>query len=119
MSDFVRVAVLGDVPMGTALKVTVNNRAIALVNCAEGVFAISDVCSHADVSLSEGEVIDCTIECWLHGSQFNLRTGLPLTPPAISAVPTYEVRLVDDAGTTHIEVATSPTPVSTDGRPQS
>lgn len=119
MSDFVRVAVLKDVPMGSALKVTVQGRAIAVVNCSEGVFAISDVCSHGEVSLSEGEVIDCTIECWLHGSQFNLRTGAPLTPPAITPVATYEVRLVDDAGTTHIEIATTPNPVSTDGRSQS
>jgi 3-phenylpropionate/trans-cinnamate dioxygenase ferredoxin subunit len=119
MSDFVRVAVLTEVPMGTALKVSVKDRPIALVNCAEGVFAVSDICSHADVSLSEGEVIDCTIECWLHGSQFNLRTGAPLSPPALTPVSTYEVRLIDDAGITHIEVATSPNPVSTDGRFQS
>ena len=42
------------------------------------VYAISDVCSHADVSLSEGEVEDCTIECWLHGSRFDLA---PATRP--------------------------------------
>ncbi len=119
MSNFVRVGALGDVPMGSAVKVTVLDRPIAVVNCAEGVFAISDICSHADVSLSEGEVIDCTIECWLHGSQFNLRTGQPLSPPALGPVATYEVRLVDDAGITHIEVSASPNPVSTDGRFQS
>ena len=115
MSDFLRVAALGDVPVGSALKVAVNDRDIAVVNCDEGVFAISDICSHADVSLSEGEVIDCTIECWLHGSQFNLRTGAPLSPPAIYAVPTYEVRLVTEGDVTFIEVATEPTPVTTDG----
>ena len=115
MSDFLRVAALGDVPVGSALKVAVNDRDIAVVNCDEGVFAISDICSHADVSLSEGEVIDCTIECWLHGSQFNLRTGAPLSPPAIFAVPTYEVRLVNEGDVTFIEVASEPTPVSNDG----
>ena len=115
MIDFVRVATVADVPIGTSLKVVVRERDIALVNCDEGVFAISDICSHADVSLSEGEVIDCTIECWLHGSQFNLRTGAPLSPPAIFVVATYEVRLVAEGGVTFIEVASEPTPVTNDG----
>ncbi|MFA7324654.1 MAG: non-heme iron oxygenase ferredoxin subunit [Candidatus Nanopelagicales bacterium] len=119
MTEFVRVATVDQVPVGTSLKVLVSNRPVAVVNCDEGVFAISDLCSHADVSLSEGEVIDCTIECWLHGSQFSLRTGAPLGPPAITPVPTYEVRLVDDGGQTHIDIATEPTPFSPDGRPQS
>ena len=41
---------------------------------------IRDICSHADVALSEGEVDGCTIECWLHGSRFDLRTGKPHRP---------------------------------------
>ena len=45
-------------------------------------FAVDDRCSHADVSLSEGEVEGCLIECWLHGSQFDLRTGQPTCLPA-------------------------------------
>ena len=53
------------------------------------VHAIHDICSHADVALSEGEVDGCTIECWLHGSRFDLRTGEPTGPPAVSAVPVY------------------------------
>ena len=44
-----------------------------------------------------GEVIDCTIECWLHGSAFDLRTGIPLSPPAVAPVAVYDVRLDDDA----------------------
>ena len=52
---------------------------------------------HAEVSLSEGEVEDCTIECWLHGSQFDLRTGQPLSLPAIRPVPVYPVRVEGDA----------------------
>lgn len=119
MSEFVRVATLDQVPFGGSLKVTVGNRPVAVVNCDEGVFAISDLCSHADVSLSEGEVLDCTIECWLHGSQFSLRTGAPLGPPAITPVPTYEVRLIELDGRTHIEVSLEPRPFSPEERPQS
>jgi 3-phenylpropionate/trans-cinnamate dioxygenase ferredoxin subunit len=53
--------------------------------------AISDICSHGQVSLSDGEVEGCTVECWLHGSRFDLRTGKPLSPPAIKPVPVYPV----------------------------
>ena len=53
--------------------------------------AISDICSHGAVSLSDGEVEDCTIECWLHGSRFHLRTGKPTGPPAVRPVPVYPV----------------------------
>jgi len=65
---------------------------IALVRAEDGNFyAIGDVCSHGQVSLSEGEVDGCTLECWLHGSTFDLRTGKPTGLPAIRPVPTYPV----------------------------
>ena len=65
---------------------------VALVRDEDGeLHAISDVCSHGAVSLSDGEVEGCTVECWLHGSTFDLRTGKPLTPPAITPVPVYPV----------------------------
>jgi 3-phenylpropionate/trans-cinnamate dioxygenase ferredoxin subunit len=54
-------------------------------------YAIGDVCSHGQVSLSEGEVDGLTLECWLHGSTFDLRTGTPTGLPAIRPVPTYPV----------------------------
>ena len=117
MSEFVRVADLAEVPQGSAMKVVVGNRPVAIVNTTEGVFAVSDICSHADVSLAEGDVDGCTIECWLHGSQFDLRTGVPLSPPAIARVDTYEVRLVDEGASTQIEIATEPQPWNPDERP--
>lgn len=105
MADFVKVATDDEILPGTAVRVDVAGTPVALTRTADGeLFAIKDVCSHADVALSEGEVEDCTIECWLHGSQFDLRTGKPLTLPAIVAVPVYDVRLVDGA----IEIATEP-----------
>jgi len=117
MTDFVRVADLAQIAQGTALKVMVNNRPVAVVNTKEGVFAVSDICSHADVSLAEGEVVDCTIECWLHGSQFDLRTGMPLSPPAIARVDTYAVRLVDEGASTQVEICTEPQPWTVEERP--
>ena len=60
------------------------------------VYAIRDVCSHAEVPLSEGEIDGCTLECWLHGSRFDLRTGAPTGLPATEPVPVYPVEIRDD-----------------------
>ncbi|NEA97639.1 non-heme iron oxygenase ferredoxin subunit [Streptomyces sp. SID13726] len=68
---------------------------VTLVLAEKQVFAIHDVCSHSAVSLSEGEVAGCTVECWLHGSRFDLRTGAPLDPPATRPVPVYPVQIED------------------------
>ncbi|MEG3613872.1 MULTISPECIES: non-heme iron oxygenase ferredoxin subunit [Isoptericola] len=71
--------------------------AVAVVRDEDGEFhAISDVCSHGAVSLSDGEVEGCRVECWLHGSQFDLRTGRPLQLPATRPVPVYPVTVDGD-----------------------
>jgi 3-phenylpropionate/trans-cinnamate dioxygenase ferredoxin subunit len=65
---------------------------VALVRAEDGeYYAIGDVCTHGQVSLSEGEVDGTSIECWLHGSTFDLKTGQPESLPAIRPVPTYPV----------------------------
>jgi 3-phenylpropionate/trans-cinnamate dioxygenase ferredoxin subunit len=88
---------LADVPSPGALAVVVEGVPVAVVRDEEGgIHAIRDVCSHADVALSEGEVDGCTIECWLHGSRFDLRTGQPSGPPAVTAVPVYRVTVEGD-----------------------
>ena len=71
---------------------------IALIRIGDDFYAIGDRCSHADFSLSEGEVYpdECTIECWKHGSTFSLVTGEPTTLPATKPVPVYEVRVEGD-----------------------
>ena len=112
LPEFIEACRLADVPPGGSLKVDLAGTSVAIVRTAEGVFAIRDACSHADVLLSEGEVEGCTIECWLHGSQFDLRTGSPLTLPAVVAVPVYEVRLRGEGDATVVEVASSPTDFS-------
>ena len=59
------------------------------------VHALHDVCSHAEVALSEGEVEDGTVECWLHGSRFDVRTGKPTGLPATKSVSTYATNIND------------------------
>ncbi|MCX6421498.1 MAG: non-heme iron oxygenase ferredoxin subunit [Actinobacteria bacterium] len=97
MSEWVDVCALGDVPEPGAHRVMLGAEPVAVVRSEGQVYAIRDVCSHADVALSEGDVEGCFIECWLHGSRFDLRTGVPASLPALSAVPVYAVR-VDGIG---------------------
>ncbi|MBI1377229.1 MAG: Rieske 2Fe-2S domain-containing protein [Frankiales bacterium] len=90
--SLVEVCKLVDVPSPGALGVVAQGVPVAVVRDGEGgVHALRDVCSHADVALSEGEVDGCTLECWLHGSRFDVRTGQPSGPPASTPVPVYLV----------------------------
>jgi 3-phenylpropionate/trans-cinnamate dioxygenase ferredoxin subunit len=93
MSDFVKVCALDDIPDEGAIGVEIDDTPVALARTGDEVYALHDICSHAEVSLSEGEVYNHTIECWLHGSCFDLRTGKPTNPPATQPVPTYTVKI--------------------------
>lgn len=97
MSDVLVVGPLAEFPSGTARRVEHGGRRIALVRIDDAVYAIGDTCSHADISLAEGEVICDTreIECWKHGSAFSLETGEPQTLPATQPVPVYDVAVED------------------------
>ncbi|GLZ78904.1 (2Fe-2S)-binding protein [Actinorhabdospora filicis] len=95
-TDRIRVCALADLPVGTAVRAEIDDTPIALVRTGdEEVHAIYDECSHAAVALSEGEVEGCTLECWLHGSRFDLRTGEPTGLPATVPVPVYPVEVHD------------------------
>ncbi len=91
------VAALADLAPGSATKFEVGGRNVAVVRIGDDVYAIGDTCSHADVSLSEGEVWADTkeLECWKHGSSFSLETGAPATLPAVMPVPVYVASVVD------------------------
>lgn len=88
---------VSDLHVDVPRKVSVNGRDIALVRTPDGVFAVDDICSHAQWSLSEGEVEDCTIECGLHGARFDLRTGQPSGLPAVVPVATYPTKCEDNS----------------------
>ncbi|ARC56861.1 3-phenylpropionate/cinnamic acid dioxygenase ferredoxin subunit [Frondihabitans sp. 762G35] len=85
-----------DVSVAEAIKVVVDGVAVAVVRDSSGTLhAIGDTCTHGDISLSEGFVEDDSLECWAHGSKFELTSGKPLTLPAYEPVPVFAVSVVD------------------------
>ena len=98
---------LADLRPNRPRRVTVDGVPVALVRVGDDVFAVNDVCSHAEVSLSEGEVADCEIECWLHGSRFDLRTGEPSGPPAFEPIATYPVQIEGEGDDAVVYIALS------------
>ena len=93
MSSPVRAASLAEIPEEGAIRVELAGRPVCLARSGGKVYAIADVCSHADVALSEGDVEDGKIECWLHGSLFDLRTGKPTNLPATEPVATFPIEV--------------------------
>ena len=107
---FERACALDEIQADKALAVTLGRYDIAIARDGDEVFAIEDTCSHAEVALSEGEVGDCQIECWLHGSMFDLRTGKPTNLPATEPVATFPIDVrVNPDGTTDVYVDTETT----------
>jgi 3-phenylpropionate/trans-cinnamate dioxygenase ferredoxin component len=78
---------------GTTLRLDVGEEGVCLVRIGDEFYAVSDRCSHANVSLSEGEVdeFECTVECWKHGSTFSLIDGEPQCLPATQPVKVFRV----------------------------
>ncbi len=108
---FTRVCGADELAKGQVASVAVDGTPVALVHADNDAFyAIHDECSHANVALSEGEVDGATLECWLHGSRFDLRTGEPIELPATEAVPVYPVEVRD--GDVYVSVSPEPGVVS-------
>ena len=115
MNDFVLAAALADVPKGGVLAVEIAGIEIALVRDGDDVYAIRDECSHAAIPLSEGEVEGCEIECWLHGSRFDVRTGAVLNLPATAPVQTYLTKLEGDTVFVNVTLSSNSTSSKTEG----
>ena len=88
---------LDELSAGEGRRFDVDGHRLAVVRIDDDVYVIGDRCTHAEASLSEGEVdVDtCHIECWRHGSSFSLRAGEPDALPATRPVPVYSARVVD------------------------
>lgn len=107
MPEWVTVLAAASLPEGGVIRVTVPDGDIALARVDGQVYAIDDTCSHGAVSLSEGDLVpgECRIECWLHGSEFDLRTGHPTCLPATVPLRTYPVRI--DGDSVQVDLAVS------------
>jgi 3-phenylpropionate/trans-cinnamate dioxygenase ferredoxin subunit len=112
MSDYLRACPAADLDEGEALRVELEGVPVCLVRTEGDVYAIYDICSHAEVSLAEGDVDGTTIECWLHGSRFDLLTGRPTGLPATQPVPVYPVKIEDDDVYVSLSPVTELTPES-------
>ncbi|MDT9592435.1 non-heme iron oxygenase ferredoxin subunit [Nocardioides zeae] len=102
---FERACAVADVAADGAYAVTLGGQDVAVARDGDTFYAVEDQCSHALVALSEGEVADCRIECWLHGSEFDLRTGQPSGLPATEPVATFPVEVRD--GEVYVDVTTT------------
>jgi 3-phenylpropionate/trans-cinnamate dioxygenase ferredoxin subunit len=89
------VCELSELDDGKPFGVEVGDLAIVLVRQGDEVHALRDECSHAALSLSEGELTGKGLECWLHGSCFDLRTGQPSAPPATEPVAVFPVTITE------------------------
>jgi len=99
VDEFVRVCEAATIPPGHAARVEIAGDAVAVFNVGGRFYALDDTCSHALASLSDGELDTdaCAIECPLHGSQFDLRSGEPRCLPAVDPVRTHQVEMRDGA----------------------
>ncbi|MEY3716061.1 MAG: hypothetical protein RL155_936 [Actinomycetota bacterium] len=84
---------------GKPQKISLGDKDVCVARIGEEVFAVADICTHSEASLSEGDISNYKIECWLHGAEFDLRTGEAMTPPAVEALETFEVRRDGDTVT--------------------
>jgi 3-phenylpropionate/trans-cinnamate dioxygenase ferredoxin component len=96
MLTFVKVATRSELPLGGKKLVEVDGRAIAVFNVDGTFFAIDDVCTHDGGPLAEGELTGCEIECPRHGARFDVRTGRPLSMPAIEPVAVHAIDVRGD-----------------------
>jgi 3-phenylpropionate/trans-cinnamate dioxygenase ferredoxin subunit len=103
LTTYQRACALADVPENGALGVELNGEPVAILRDGSEVYAMRDVCSHEEVPLSEGDVYDGTVECWLHGSCFDLKSGRPTGPPATTSVPVYPVKI--DGGDVYVSLS--------------
>ncbi len=95
-NSFVTVAKVGDLNPGEMMYVEVGDDPVCLINLDGAFYALSDICTHEEASLSDGEIVGDEIECPLHGGAFDIRTGQPAAFPVVVPVETYRVRVVGD-----------------------
>ena len=95
MAQWTKIAATASLPDGRGVRIEAGSHCIAVFRIGDDVLAVGDRCSHAEASLSEGDLFDFEIECPRHGATFDLRTGKALSLPATKPVPVYESKIED------------------------
>jgi 3-phenylpropionate/trans-cinnamate dioxygenase ferredoxin subunit len=93
--DKIKTLKTSELSLNSSKVINLSDKQIALFNCGGEYYALDDMCSHAEASLSEGDVYDCKVECPLHGAEFDLKTGNAVTLPATKPVNKYKVNVED------------------------
>lgn len=90
----VKACTIDQLKSGEALRLNLTPP-IAIYRLDDGFYATEDTCSHAQASLSAGDIDleECTVECPYHGSAFDIRTGRVLSLPANRPVKTYPIKI--------------------------
>jgi 3-phenylpropionate/trans-cinnamate dioxygenase ferredoxin subunit len=94
-AEMITVCSVDDLPPGEAVRVAVDPPVAVFHTEDGGLYAVDDTCTHQDASLADGWLEGCTVECPLHASCFDLRTGRPSGPPATKPIRTYPVVVED------------------------
>jgi 3-phenylpropionate/trans-cinnamate dioxygenase ferredoxin subunit len=87
---------VSDLPPGTKKAVEVGGRSVLVCHASDQLFAVSNICSHANETLECGRLARTWIGCPVHGARFELATGKAMGPPATKPIATFPVRIVDD-----------------------
>ena len=103
--SWIKIVEVDRVPQGAGLRVDIADERVALFRIGSDVYAIGDRCSHAEASLSEGELFGTEVECPRHGSAFDITTGAVLSLPATKPVPVYDVKVEDGFVFLRLEVS--------------
>ncbi len=101
MAHFAPILRLAELPLGRMSACTIAGRELVICHTRAGVFALDNICTHAHARLCEGRLRATRLVCPLHGAAFDVRDGRVLAGPAVRALPTHTLRVLDGV----IEVA--------------
>tara|TARA_B100000427_G_C15145319_1_gene436288 strand:+ start:170 stop:532 length:363 start_codon:yes stop_codon:yes gene_type:complete len=95
---------IGDIPEGKAKRVEIEGLRIAVTRINGDIYAVGDMCTHANYALSDGPIDteELTIECWKHGAQFCLKTGEAISLPATRPIMTYQLETIQTSVFIHL-----------------
>ena len=93
--DKTKILKTSELSLNSSKVINLGDKQIAVFNYEDEFYALDDMCSHAEASLSEGDVYDCKVECPLHGAEFDLKSGEAVTLPATKPVTKYKISIED------------------------